>query len=139
MTLSSRQIKEKVAQFCAKEPAVVAAYLFGSYAKDRQKASSDIDIAVLLDDKHPFALLEFISVLEIATGCSVDTVILNNTGEVLKHQIRRDGILVFERSPMARKRFEIKSRKFFEDFLYLHRKYVNKVLYRENNGRPGSH
>lgn len=132
------QIKKMIAAACVREPAVVAAYLFGSHAKGRHKRSSDLDIAILLNENEMrgFSPLKFITTLEKLSGYQVDVIILNNAGEVLKHEVRRDGILIFERSSKYRKQFEVKGRKFYEDFLHLHKNYVRKVLYGRNNGRP---
>jgi predicted nucleotidyltransferase len=139
MNLPSAQIKKMIAAVCVKEPAIIAAYLFGSHAKGRQKQSSDLDIALLLKkEEEVFSLLKFITAIERQSGYQVDVVILNNAGEVLKHEVRRDGILIFERSGRYRKQFEVKSRKFYEDFLHLHKNYVKRVLYGRNDGRPNT-
>ncbi len=136
MALQSKQIEEKVTAVCEKEPSIVAAYLFGSYAKGKQKQSSDLDIALLLDEnkRDAFSLPNFITALEKVTRIKVDAVILNNAGEVFKYEVRRDGFLIFERSSQYRKQFEVKGRKSYQDFLYLHKKYVRKVLYGRKNG-----
>ena len=133
---SFKEISHIISTICSKHRAVLAAYLFGSVVKETQGKPSDIDIAVLLDDTHlqSFPILSFISSLEKSMECRVDVVILNRAGEVLKYEVRRSGKPVFERSPEARKRFEIYGRKTYEDFLYLHKRYVNKVLYGGSNG-----
>jgi len=115
----------------------VAAYIFGSYAKRIEKKKSDIDIALLLDkaDYPNFPQLYFNTLLEKKLACRVDVVILNTAGELLKYEIRRDGLLIFERSSNKRKQFEVRSRKHFEDFLFLHNKYVSVVLYGDINGK----
>lgn len=127
---------EQLIDLCKKESAVLAAYLFGSAAEGRDRESSDLDIAILLekDAADSFALLPFISALERACLCPVDVVVLNRAGEVLKYQVRKYGRLIFERDPQERARFEVRSRKFFEDFLYLHRRYAKTVLYGRPNG-----
>ena len=129
-------IKNKIVKICEAETAVVAAFLFGSYAKGTEKRKSDIDIALLLDNSkiHTFSQLYFNTLLEKRLGCRVDLINLNNAGELLKYEIRRNGLLVFERSSKERKQFEVRSRKYFEDFLFLHKKYVSKVLYGGFNG-----
>ena len=115
----------------------MAAFIFGSYAKGKEKPSSDLDVALLLRNMETidFSPLHFATCLEKQLGVQVDVVILNSAGEALKFQIRRDGKLIFERSRRKRKLFEIKSRKHYEDFLYIHNKYVNKVLYGGFNGK----
>jgi predicted nucleotidyltransferase len=129
--LSSQDIFCKVGLLCKAQKAVLAAYLFGSAVKKKGKKLKDIDIAILLDEVHAkaFLLPSFISALEKTLGCRVDVVVLNRAGEVIKYEVRRNGTLIFERSPELRKKFEIQSRKTYEDFLFLHRRYVNKVLY----------
>lgn len=116
---------------CQDQPAIMAAYIFGSVAQGRAKSSSDVDVAVLLDDRHSeaFSLLTFITRLEDLLECQVDVVILNTAHEALKYKVRCTGKLIFDRSPQFRKNFDIRSRKAYEDFLYLHRFYVSKVLY----------
>ena len=44
-------IKKEVASLCEAEPAIAAAYIFGSYAKGKGKKSSDVDVALLLYEK----------------------------------------------------------------------------------------
>jgi len=124
-------IKMIVASICEGEPAIAAAYVFGSYAQGKEKKSSDLDVALLLNETKIvcFSPLDFITMLEKHMGCKADVVILNKADEVLKFEVRRQGILIFEQSSKIRKQFEVRSRKSYEDFLYLHKKYVNTVLY----------
>ena len=132
-------IKKKVASICEAEPAIAAAYLFGSYAQGKENQSSDLDVALLLNEPKiaSFSTLDFITVLEKQLGCNADVVILNKADEVLKFEVRRKGVLIFERSGKYRTQFEVRSRKSYEDFLYLHKKYVKTVLYGGTNGQPG--
>lgn len=133
---SLEEIIHIVCELCSSQNAIIATYIFGSISKGKIRKSSDIDIAILLDAAHlkSFSVPSFITILEKAMACRVDVVILNRSDEVLKYEVRRTGRLIFERFPTLRKRFEIKGRKTFEDFLYLHKKYVDKVLYQEKNG-----
>ena len=64
----------------------------------------------------------------------VDAVVLNRAGEVLKFQVRLHGVLLYESDAKLRKQFEIMSRKYYEDFQYLHRRYTSRTLYGELNG-----
>lgn len=123
--------KDKIISLCACETAIAAAYVFGSHAQGKEKKSSDIDVAILLNETRmaEFSTLDFITALEKEMECRTDVVILNKADEVLKYEVRHKGVLLYERSSEYRKQFEIKSRKFYEDFLYLHKKYIDKVLY----------
>ena len=137
MVLNNLQIEQKIASICKNDPLIVAAFLFGSYAKGKEKSSSDIDVALLLSEMKTsdFDPLDFATELEKKMGSMVDVVILNNAGEALKFEVRRYGKLIFERSSQQRKRFEVKSRKTYEDFIYFHNKYVNNVLYGGSDGK----
>jgi predicted nucleotidyltransferase len=128
-------IKNTIHTLCLQEPSIIAAYIFGSYAKGN-KRPKDIDLAILLDhkQKETFSLLDFITRAEKKLSAPVDVIVLNTATELLKFEVRRTGILIFERDSSMRKQFEVRSRKSYEDFLYLHRRYVKKVLYGKNNG-----
>ena len=103
-----------------KEPAVITVYLFGSMAKKSGGPDSDVDVAVLLQDGvADFPQLEVMSTLEKKLGRRVES---------------KSGVLILERDREKRKQFEIRSRKYFEDFLYLHNRYVTNVLYKNIHG-----
>jgi predicted nucleotidyltransferase len=112
-------------------PAILAVYLFGSQSTGKAKPESDLDLAILLQpgQEKDFPLLELAVSLERTLGRRVDLVILNRAGELLKYQVRRYGRLLFERDPRLRKQFEIRGRKSFEDFLYLHRRYLRRAFH----------
>ena len=113
-------------------PAILAVYLFGSYSTGKAKPGSDLDLAILLypGQGNDFSVLELTVSLEKALGRRVDLVILNRAGELLKYQVRRNGCLLYERDPRLRKQFEVRGRKSFEDFLYLHRLYLSRTFHR---------
>lgn len=120
--------------YCLKESClsygeIVAAYVFGSRATGEAGPRSDVDVAILLDEeqKQDFDSLQFIVDLEKALNRDVDLVVLNRAGEPIKHQVRRDGRIVFDRDPKRRKHWEIMSTKSYQDFLHLHAIYMNRM------------
>ena len=123
---------EKIRECCHRQEAIIAAYLFGSAVTGRMRATSDIDVAVLVESEREveFSFLAFAASLERACERPVDLVLLNRAGELLKFQVRRYGRLAFERDSRKRKEFEIIGRKTYEDFLYLHKRHVRAVLYK---------
>jgi len=129
---SFHEIHACIERLCQQQPAIMAVYLFGSAAQGKIHAASDLDVAVLLDPGAvpTFPLLTCITQLEESLRCHVDLIVLNTANDVLKYEVRRSGKLLFERSSRFRKQFEIQSRKAYEDFLYLHRRYAKAVLYR---------
>jgi predicted nucleotidyltransferase len=134
------RIQKVIASVCREEPAILAVYLFGSFAKGMAKESSDVDLAVLLrkDEIEDFSLIGFISALDKKLEYKTDVVLLNHADELLKFEVRKHGKLVFARSKEAVRRFEVMGRKTYEDFMYLHRRYVNSVLYGDKDGQSGA-
>ncbi len=133
------RIQSEVSALCAHYPEVIAAFLFGSYAKDKATERSDLDIALLLDNKKEdkFKYLDFKVALEKTFDRDADLIILNRAGAILKHQVRKYGRLLYDADPPKRKEWEIKSRKFYQDFLRLHRIYMQKTHnhFEVKNGR----
>ncbi|MCZ7403785.1 MAG: nucleotidyltransferase domain-containing protein, partial [Candidatus Methanoperedens sp.] len=93
---------ENIAKVLEKEPEILFAYIFGSYAKGVQNEKSDIDIAVYLKDEN---ILEkdplFPSRLAIkvekilAEKKIVDVRVLNGSTLRFKNQVLRYGKLLF--------------------------------------------
>jgi len=126
--LSSNELEKEIISVCENHREIIAAYVFGSRAMGKYKRGSDVDIALLLNDSEAgdFQYLEFKVKLERALNINVDLIILNNAGEILKHQIRKYSKIIFDRNPKMRKQWEVLSRKVFQEFLYLHRIYMKK-------------
>ena len=121
--------RKEIISVCKNRREIIAAYLFGSRAGGEGKKTSDVDIALLLDDREANNLqyLEFKVTLERVLNKNVDLIILNQAGEILKHQIRKYGKMIYENNPKIRKQWEILSRKLYQGFLYLHNIYMKKL------------
>ena len=98
---------------------VVAAYLFGSVARQQHNSRSDVDVAVLFDPPPPNQLLGPLSVLrgtfEDALSRPVDLVVLNHAPPDLVHRVLRDGVLLCDRVPQTRIAFEVQARNAYFD------------------------
>lgn len=98
---------------------VVAAWLFGSRARGEEKPGSDVDVGVLFD-RPPEPRLgneahRLEARLEAELGLPVQLVTLNNAPPDLVHRVLRDGLLLLDRSPRERVRFEVRARNEFFD------------------------
>lgn len=98
---------------------LVCAYVFGSVARGSALPTSDVDVAVLLrtipEDPFDKLGLRLAGDLERSIRCPVDVVVLNRAPVDLVHRVLRDGIIVLDRDPAARIRFEVSARNAYFD------------------------
>jgi predicted nucleotidyltransferase len=110
---------------------IAVAYLFGSVARGTAKPSSDVDVAVLLKTDPPRTVdglcLELEGQLERRLGRPVQLVVLNRASCDLVHRVLRDGVLLLERDPGARVRFEVDARNRYFDLQPFLRRYRRLV------------
>ena len=83
-------IENKIRKFFEDKPNVVSVDLFGSYAQQRETASSDVDIAILCDYNNiptAFELIDWREDLEAIIHKKVDLVCLNDVSPILGMQV----------------------------------------------------
>ncbi len=79
-----------------------AIYLFGSRAQGTADAASDLDIAVLTQEKSdPVRLFELAGELADLAGCAVDLIDLRTASTVMQYQIITTGHRVWARDSSA--------------------------------------
>ncbi|MEW6045468.1 MAG: nucleotidyltransferase domain-containing protein [Bacillota bacterium] len=125
---------------------VAFAYLFGSMAKGRARATSDIDVAVWLvhvasRDPDPVAALdrglELAAELEAAVRRPVDVVVLNHAPLALAHNVLRHGRLLFCRDERARALFYVEHVRRWIDMGPVRELFTRAMLHRVKEGRFG--
>ncbi len=113
--------------YLGSQPAVRAAYLYGSVARGSAGPESDVDVAVLLGAGEPPALqneaLRIEGDLERRLGRTVQVVALELAPVDLVHAVLRDSVLLSEADRSARIRFEVRSRNEYFDLLPFLRRY----------------
>lgn len=96
------------------EPGIGFAYLFGSVAKGRVHAASDVDVAVWFDHSRPqpgpwaTRATELAATLETALRRPVDVVELNRAPSALRHNVLSHGQLILSRDDPARREFYVR-------------------------------
>lgn len=91
------------------------AYLFGSYARGDERESSDVDVAVYLENTHLDNRLELHHALEKALKKDIDLVLLNDVKSMsLLESILKEGILI--KDAEERPFFEVKKNHEIIDF-----------------------
>ena len=105
---------------------VVTAYLFGSAARNELRPDSDVDVGVLFAEacaEGTDACLALEERLERLIGRRTQAVDLERAPADLVQRVLRDGILLLDRDPAARVRFEVRRRNEWFDLQPLLRAY----------------
>ena len=118
--------------FAAQTGDIIAAYLFGSVARGTSGARSDVDVAVLYSVTPPATLeglpLDLASRIEHLVKRPVHVIVLNTAPADLVHRVLRDGVLLVDRDPSARIRFEVRMRNEFFDLQPIRDRYRRRPV-----------
>lgn len=120
------QISQKIVDYFQSRREVIAVYLFGSYARGKERVMSDVDIGILLDESDPDVYrtkkVEYGVDLARILRKDIDPVILNRAGLVLLRQIFSKGkcILIHDARKLARHRMVLFAK--IADFGYYRRR-----------------
>ena len=118
------------------------AYLFGSYAKGRITPLSDVDVAVLLNDRiDPKVYFDIQTDLSDQLSSylkkEVEVVILNRADPRLSYQVIKYGEIVFEKNLNSKADFERKALNIYFDLKPMFDFYEKKLLERIKEGKFG--
>ncbi|AEM73718.1 DNA polymerase beta domain protein region [Caldicellulosiruptor acetigenus 6A] len=118
------KIVEILKEYFEKEDNVIFAYLFGSYAKGKERENSDVDIAVYVNEeiaKDSKKVLDFqikhMSNISDILKKEVDLVILNHASPLLRHEVISEGILLVEKDHNKLVNFKKMSFYYYQDWL----------------------
>ncbi len=111
--------RSAISGYFAAQPAVKAAFLFGSQARGNIHPGSDVDIGVLLKRDAPTDPLLPVSftndLMDILDRSDVDVVILNDASPLLVHRVARKADVLFATSSTVVAEFIIGAMQQFED------------------------
>jgi predicted nucleotidyltransferase len=108
-------IEKALTSYFESRPEVEAAYIFGSVVTGRARPDSDIDVAILVEDRtrpkkgFRYRLDRLTDLMGVLQRDDVDVVLLNEAPPLLAHRVLSRGRLVFERSPAARVHFQVRA------------------------------
>lgn len=122
----------KIKKYFAKQPDVVAVYLYGSQARSEANVLSDVDIAVLLEQKAKNQFhkrLKFIGDIQGLIGRQDADIKLLNDDYSLNylHKVLTDGKLIYARRKMAVDFFKAKINDLYFDFKPVLSSYYQKM------------
>ena len=102
MEKKSKDISEVLRAYFEKEPLVLRAYLFGSYARNEQQEDSDIDVLVeLLYHNNRFDYFKFFTMQEDLMklcGKKVDLISEKGVSPLVKPYIDIDKKMIYEQA-----------------------------------------
>jgi len=117
-------IKKILVDVAAQRPEIVAVYLFGSFARDKSRKSSDVDLAFLFDrtfyknDSYKaFSIAQIIGAdLGEVLGKAVDVSVLNEASLFFSYKVITTGICLYEKDHIERILYEIVIKGQYYDF-----------------------
>lgn len=140
MNLMDDVLTTKLRARLISEPDVLVAYLFGSHARDSAGPLSDVDVAVLLDERsdHFRRRIEITgAVAEVTGDGNADVIVLNATPVALGYRVLRDGNLILSRDERARVRFFVHTVGRYLDMAPMRRVLSDGTRHRLAEGRFG--
>lgn len=123
-------LKRIVADVAAKEPSVLAAWIFGSRVRGEERPSSDLDVALLTaSEGRPPAIEDRVGGgIAAECGLDVDVSRLDLAGPALAFEVVTEGCRVYARDDLAADLAEERARRVYLDTEHL-RRVQNHYLY----------
>lgn len=125
---------ESLKAYYLNKPEVIFGYLFGSYAKNRARKDSDLDLGIYLNNYQKETAynykLEETEELQRLYGKKADLILLNEAPPLLRHEILKFGILVKEPEQQFLVKYKVKS--FYQ---YLDQLYIVDRLFEKNKAK----
>ncbi len=127
--MQRQAVVRRLERFFAEREAggAAAVYLFGSVARGDDRPDSDVDLGILYRRDPPATLdglpLRLEGEVERALGRATQVVTLNTAPADLRARVLRDGVLVLDRDPSLRIRFEVRTRNEWFDLQPILREY----------------
>jgi len=129
MSTTQSKIIKAASEYFSKQSNVLFAYLFGSHANNTATPQSDIDIAVYVNHEEYSSekKLDLLHTLSLALNSdAADLVILNQAPITLAIRVLEKHIILIDRDPLMRHRFEsLTMRKYF-DFSYIEKEILER-------------
>ena len=126
---NTKKIVRVTSEYFAKRDDIIFAYLFGSYAKEKQTHLSDIDIAVYIREKKGISdkkLKILMDLSRLLKTDDIDLVILNKAPISLLTKILAHKIILNDKIPTIRHSFESLNMRMGFDFSYLEKRILEQ-------------
>jgi len=135
------ELERRIGEILNRWPEVAFAYLFGSRARGDAGARSDVDVAISINsnERAPRVWFEVVDGLAAALKpLEVDCILLNGAPLGLRFSIVRDGLVVLDRAPAARRAFEVATRREYWDWEPYRRRHDEALFQSIRDGTYGT-
>ncbi len=114
------KIFEKLRQYLEKDPEVIFAVIFGSYARGEAKKDSDIDLGIFFSrPPEGLELFDLMNRLSEIAGRDVHLVVLNKASPFLRHQVMKSRIVLTLKDRTIYRRFREKTISDYDEYKYI--------------------
>lgn len=122
-------ISTRLEKFFRDKENICLALLFGSYAAERVTVESDVDIAVLFQTPPDFYGVQAVKdELEVLLKRDVDIAVLNTASPILKMQVLKNGVLIFDKGNHYFSRYTIDTVNQYSDLKMIRKKAEGNIL-----------
>ena len=132
-------IQENITTFFENEKDIVAVYLFGSYADGRERASSDVDLAIFFDNRDREIVNQMLDKYLVALSRNLrkdaHLTAMDFAGEELLKQIFKKGICVVVNDSKKLAYFKMKTFSKIVSFHYYRSQLQSGVVRKVMEGR----
>ena len=128
--ISPMEMLERLKQQASAWPELKLAVLFGSTARGKARPKSDVDLGILLDPYSPELRFRLEGDLGRVAGRPVDVILLDGAPPLLRFEIAREGVLLFQREDHLWTDFKTKAMVDWWDWAPTHRMIAAGVVRR---------
>lgn len=133
-----RKDLKKIKNYFSKQPAVKLVYLYGSQASGSAKKESDIDLAILVDEKKADAFktqLEAMSDLSSLLNKEVEVQNLNICKTTFSYRVICEGKVIYARDEQERIDFELEVMRNYFDMKPFLDEFGEQIAFLARSGR----
>jgi predicted nucleotidyltransferase len=144
-TLLPATIEGRVGKYCTSRPEIVAAYLFGSFARGEAGPLSDLDLAFLIDHRRErlagsltYQAARLSDLIRLLDTNDVELVVLPTSSPLLQHRILRDSRLLYCHDHRQRVAFECKALQTYLDLKPFYERQTRRFFEQLRTARLGA-
>lgn len=128
-SFSIEDIAGTLGEFFRDKEEIFLAFVFGSAAAGNLKEGSDVDIAVLFENRPNFHdVLKITNAVSELTGREADIVVLNDSSPVIRMQVLKKGKLIKVRNAAIYNNFYVRTVKEYDDLKHVRKEAETNIL-----------